>query len=549
MAVENTSPAVTGAASLEQDIEALVRYAIGHGMLAPEDGMWAYNAVLESVGATGPAASGASDLLSWAYLVSPTRNLSTPDGPTSLFVSNDEFDLEGTIERIAAAGIANGCDEDTPSGADRIATRVMGLVMPRPSEVERIFAEQYELDGAEAATDWFYQLCCDARYVRTAAIAKNIGWTTPTPWGELEITINLSKPEKDPKAIAAAGAAPVGEAYPACQLCMENEGYGGRGAGAAFGAHPARQNLRIVPITLGGEHWGFQYSPYAYFSEHCIAMSAEHRLMHVDRENMARLVDFVDLFPHYFVGSNADLPIVGGSILSHDHFQGGRHTFPMMKAAVEETFEIPGFTGVRAEVLRWPLSVLRLTAADREALLDAAAHVLDVWRGWSDEALGIIAESAGERHNTITPVACREADGSYTLYLALRCNIATDEHPLGVFHPHAEWHHIKKENIGLIEVMGLAILPPRLVEELGAVREHLLTGDDVAALEADPLTASHAAWAAELAAAHPELSAENAEEIIRAGVGEVFGHVLEDAGVYKWDDAGRAGLHRFLAAL
>lgn len=549
MAVENASPAVTGTAALAQDIEALVRYAIGHGMLAPEDGMWAYNAVLESVGATGPAASGASDLLSWAYLVSPTRGLPTPDEPTSLFVSNDEFDLEGTIERIAAAGIANGCDEDTPSGADRIATRVMGLIMPRPSEVERAFAEQYELDGAEAATDWFYQLCCDARYVRTAAIAKNIGWTTPTPWGELEITINLSKPEKDPKAIAAAGAVPVGEAYPACQLCMENEGYGGRGAGAAFGAHPARQNLRIVPLTLGGEHWGFQYSPYAYFSEHCIAMSAEHRLMHVDRENMARLVDFVDLFPHYFVGSNADLPIVGGSILSHDHFQGGRHTFPMMKAAVEETFEIPGFADVRAEVLRWPLSVLRLTAAGRETLLDAAAHVLDVWRGWSDEALGIVAESSGERHNTITPVACREADGSYTLYLALRCNIATDEHPLGVFHPHAEWHHIKKENIGLIEVMGLAILPPRLVEELGAVREHLLAGDDVAALEADPLTASHAAWAAELAAAHPELSADNAGEIIRAGVGEVFGHVLEDAGVYKWDDAGRAGLHRFLAAL
>ena len=549
MAVEKTSLAAAGTAPLQQDIEALIRHAIGRGMLAPEDGMWAYNAVLESVGATGPAASGASDLLSWAYLVSPTRNLTAQDGPTSLFVSNDEFDLEGTIERIAAAGIANGCEEDTPSGADRIATRVMGLIMPRPSEVERAFAEQYELDGAEAATDWFYQLCCDARYVRTAAIAKNIGWTTPTPWGELEITINLSKPEKDPKAIAAAGAAPVGEAYPACQLCMENEGYGGRGAGAPHGAHPARQNLRIVPITLGKEHWGFQYSPYAYFSEHCIAMSAEHRLMHVDRENMARLVDFVDLFPHYFVGSNADLPIVGGSILSHDHFQGGRHTFPMMKAAVEKTFEIPGFADVRAEVLRWPLSVLRLTAADRETLLDAAAHVLDVWRGWSDEALGIVAESSGERHNTITPVACHEADGSYTLYLALRCNIATGEHPLGVFHPHAEWHHIKKENIGLIEVMGLAILPPRLVEELGAVREHLLAGDDVAALEADPLTASHAAWAAELAAAHPELSADNAGEIIRAGVGEVFGHVLEDAGVYKWDDAGRAGLHRFLAAL
>ena len=350
----------------------------------------------------------------------------------------------------------------------------------------------------------------------------------------------------------------MGEAYPACQLCMENEGYGGRGAGAAFGAHPARQNLRIVPITLGGEHWGFQYSPYAYFSEHCIAMSAEHRLMHVDRENMARLVDFVDLFPHYFVGSNADLPIVGGSILSHDHFQGGRHTFPMMKAAVEETFEIPGFASVRAEVLRWPLSVLRLTAADRETLLDAAAHVLDVWRGWSDEALGIVAESSGERHNTITPVACREADGSYTLYLALRCNIATDEHPLGVFHPHAEWHHIKKENIGLIEVMGLAILPPRLVGELAAVRAHLLegvsAGADVAAvraaLDVDPASASHAAWAADVYGRRAgELTEETAEQVLRDEVGAVFGHVLEDAGVFKWDEAGRAAQMRFVASL
>ena len=540
--------------SVAHDIENLLIHAAQHGMLAPEDFTWAYNTILESIGATGPAAPDSAELLSYQYLVAHTAQLPHPTGPASLFVESREFDLEAAIERIAAAGVAPGRDEDTPSGRDRIATRVMDIVMPRPSEVNAKFADEYAASGPQRATDWFYQLCCDARYVRTAAIAKNIDWTTPTPWGELEITINLSKPEKDPKAIAAAGAAPAGEAYPACQLCMENEGYGGRGAGAPHGAHPARQNLRIVPITLGGEHWGFQYSPYAYFSEHCIAMSAEHRLMHVDRENMARLVDFVDLFPHYFVGSNADLPIVGGSILSHDHFQGGRHTFPMMKAAVEETFEIPGFAGVRAEVLRWPLSVLRLSAADREELLDAAAHVLDVWRGWSDEGLGIIAESAGERHNTITPVACREADGSYTLYLALRCNIATDEHPLGVFHPHAEWHHIKKENIGLIEVMGLAILPPRLVEELGAVREHLLAhrGDADAlarALEADPLSASHAAWAAELAEAHPEISADNAEEIIHAGVGEVFGHVLEDAGVYKWDDEGRAGLRRFLAAL
>ena len=282
-------------------------------------------------------------------------------------------------------------------------------------------------------------------------------------------------------------------------------------------------------------------------------MSAEHRLMHVDRENMGRLLDFVDLFPHYFVGSNADLPIVGGSILAHDHFQGGRHVFPMMKAPVEDAFELAGYPAVSCGVVRWPLSVLRLTAADRETLLDAAAHVLDVWRGWTDEAVGVIAESDREAHNTITPVACREGDG-YVLYLALRCNIATEEHPLGVFHPHAEWHHIKKENIGLIEVMGLAILPPRLVEELGAVERMLVehAGEPealAAALDADPLTASHAAWARGLAATHSEVSAENVEEIVRGGVSDVFGHVLEDAGVYKWDAAGRAGLKRFIDAL
>ena len=466
----------------------------------------------------------------------------------------DGFDLEVVIERIAAAGVANGREEDTPSGADRIATRVMDLVMPRPSEVSATFAELYDEDGAEAATDWFYRMCCDARYVRTAAIAKNIGWTSPTQWGDLEITINLSKPEKDPKAIAAAGAAPAtGDVYPACQLCMENEGYRGRGAGEANGAHPARQNLRIVPITLGGEHWGLQYSPYAYFNEHCIAMSAEHRLMHVDRENMGRLLDFVDLFPHYFVGSNADLPIVGGSILSHDHFQGGRHVFPMMKAQVASTFSMDGFPHVECSVVRWPLSVLKLAACDREQLLDAAAHVLDVWRDWSDEAVGVVAESNGERHNTITPVACREGE-NYVLYLALRCNVTTDEHPLGVFHPHAEWHHIKKENIGLIEVMGLAILPPRLVDELGAVEQHLveLSGEPAAlakALEEDALSAPHAAWALELAEAHGPITADTVEDVVRAGVGEVFGHVLEDAGVYKWDDEGRAAQQRFIDAL
>ena len=560
MAVNNAQ-AVAGeqtaaqASSLAQDIEALVRYAVANGLLAPEDETWAYNAVLECVGATGPAAPHAAEMLADQYALAPTRDLADPEGVLEFELpATDGFDLEAVIERIAAAGVANGREEDTPSGADRIATRVMDLVMPRPSEVSATFAELYDEDGAEAATDWFYRMCCDARYVRTAAIAKNIGWTSPTQWGDLEITINLSKPEKDPKAIAAAGAAPAtGDVYPACQLCMENEGYRGRGAGEANGAHPARQNLRIVPITLGGEHWGLQYSPYAYFNEHCIAMSAEHRLMHVDRENMGRLLDFVDLFPHYFVGSNADLPIVGGSILSHDHFQGGRHVFPMMKAQVASTFSMDGFPSVECSVVRWPLSVLKLAACDREQLLDAAAHVLDVWRDWSDEAVGVIAESNGERHNTITPVACREGE-NYVLYLALRCNVTTDEHPLGVFHPHAEWHHIKKENIGLIEVMGLAILPPRLVDELGAVEQHLveLSGGPAAlakALEEDALSAPHAAWALELAEAHGPITADTVEDVVRAGVGEVFGHVLEDAGVYKWDDEGRAAQQRFIDAL
>ena len=560
MAVNNAQ-AVAGeqtaaqASLLAQDIEALVRYAVANGLLAPEDETWAYNAVLECVGATGPAAPHAAEMLADQYALAPTRDLADPEGVLEFELpATDGFDLEAVIERIAAAGVANGREEDTPSGADRIATRVMDLVMPRPSEVSATFAELYDEDGAEAATDWFYRMCCDARYVRTAAIAKNIGWTSPTQWGDLEITINLSKPEKDPKAIAAAGAAPAtGDVYPACQLCMENEGYRGRGAGEANGAHPARQNLRIVPITLGGEHWGLQYSPYAYFNEHCIAMSAEHRLMHVDRENMGRLLDFVDLFPHYFVGSNADLPIVGGSILSHDHFQGGRHVFPMMKAQVASTFSMDGFPSVECSVVRWPLSVLKLAACDREQLLDAAAHVLDVWRDWSDEAVGVVAESNGERHNTITPVACREGE-NYVLYLALRCNVTTDEHPLGVFHPHAEWRHIKKENIGLIEVMGLAILPPRLVDELGAVERHLveLSGEPAAlakALEEDALSAPHAAWALELAEAHGPITADTVEDVVRAGVGEVFGHVLEDAGVYKWDDEGRAAQQRFIDAL
>ncbi|MBP3894295.1 MAG: UDP-glucose--hexose-1-phosphate uridylyltransferase [Atopobiaceae bacterium] len=459
----------------------LAQYASVRGIVGPQDRIWAYNRVLECCGLFGPQA--------------PFDEL------------DEAYDFEGDLSVLADAAVAAGQAEDSATGRDRIMMRVIGAIMPRPSEVAQHFDMLVGARGPKAATDWFYRLCCDVDYVRRSAIARNVAWTTPTRWGDLEITINKSKPEKDPRDIAAAGAAPVGEAYPACQLCVQNEGYSGRPAADAHGTHPARQNLRIVPIELGGERWGFQYSPYAYFEEHCIAMSAEHRPMHVDRASISCLLDFVDQFPHYFVGSNADLPIVGGSILSHDHFQGGLHEFPMMRAKVVESVTLSSFLGVEAGVLEWPLTVLRLSCDDRDVLLEAAVYVLDAWRGWSDPEVGVLAASSdGTPHNTVTPI-CRMRDGMYELDLALRCNITSDEHPLGVFHPHEDKWHVKKENIGLIEVMGLAILPPRLEAEL----------------ESGALT--------------------------RDEIGRVFGMVLEDAGVFKWDEAGRAALDRFLASL
>ena len=459
----------------------LAAYAIARGIIEPADCMWAYNRLLECVGAYGPARE-----------------------PGEL---PEPYDFEEDLALLAEAGVAAGQAEDTASGRDRLMMRIMGSIMCRPSEIADRFSMLVQAAGPQAATDWFYRLCVDVDYVRASAIAKNIAWTTDTRWGELEITINKSKPEKDPRDIAAAGAAPAGEAYPACQLCVENEGYSGRPAADPHGAHPARQNLRIVPIELGGEPWGFQYSPYAYFEEHCIAMSAEHRPMHVDRASMGCLLDFVEAFPHYFIGSNADLPIVGGSILSHDHFQGGRHEFPMVRAQVVESVTLDGFPQVEAGVLAWPLTVLRLSCANRASLLDAACHVLDAWRAWGDPAVGIVAhDSDGTPHNTVTPI-CRMRDGRFELDLALRCNVTSAEHPLGVFHPHEDKWHVKKENIGLIEVMGLAILPPRLEAEMEAGK---LTRDEI---------------------------------------GRVFGAVLEDAGVYKWDEEGRQALDRFLATL
>ena len=466
---------VAGAASR------LVAYAVERGICADVDRAWAYNRLLECCGQFGPASVAAT--------------------------LGEGYDFEADLALLADAGVAAGQAEDSATGRDRLAMRLMGSLMARPSEIAARFDALARAEGPEAATDWFYRLCCDVDYVRESAIARNIAWTAPTRWGDLEITINKSKPEKDPRDIAAAGAAPAGEAYPACQLCVENEGYSGRPAADAHGTHPARQNLRIIPIELGGERWGFQYSPYAYFSEHCIAMSAEHRPMHVDRASIGCLLDFVDLFPHYFVGSNADLPIVGGSILSHDHFQGGRHEFPMTRARVVEPVRVTPFLGVEAGVLEWPLTVLRLSCEDRDVLLEAAVYVTDAWRAWSDPQVGVLAVGPdGTPHNTVTPI-CRRRGDRYELDLALRCNVTTDEHPLGVFHPHEDKWHVKKENIGLIEVMGLAILPPRLEAEL----------------EAGTLT--------------------------RDEIGRVFSGVLEDAGVFKWDEGGRAALDRFVASL
>ena len=521
--------AVVTSEQLRGAAQGLADYAATHGLTGADDRVWAYNAILECAGATGPAPT-------------PGWVLGTP-------APGDAFDLDATLAAISEAAVANGVADDTASGRGRASCRVMGLLMPRPSQVSARFHELAAHDP-KAATDWFYQLCCDAGYVRRSAIARNVKWSTPTRWGDLEITINLSKPEKDPREIAAAGvAANDGEKYPACQLCIENEGYPGRAASAPGGAHPARQNLRIIPLELGGERWGLQYSPYAYFNEHCIAMSAHHRPMHIDRATLGCLLDFVDTVPHYFIGSNADLPIVGGSILSHDHFQGGAHEFPMMRAATAETFAMAAHPNVGGEVLEWPLSVLRLTAASRDELLGACVHVIDAWRSWSDVAAGVIArDEDGTPHNTVTPVIRRVGE-HYEAYLALRCNVTTSEHPLGVFHPHAEYHHIKRENIGLIEVMGLAILPPRLVPELEAVRGHLLAGD-LDALEADELTASHATWARDVYARRAaELTPEGALDVLHEEVGAVFGRVLENAGVFKWDEAGRAAQRRFLDSL
>lgn len=449
-----------------------------------------------------------------------------------------DVDLEATLGEILDYAAENGLlESNSVVYRDLFDTKVMGLLTPRPHEVIQKFQELYA-QSPKAATDAYYKFSQDTDYIRRYRIARDRKWVTSTAYGNLDITINLSKPEKDPKAIAAAKLAKQ-SGYPKCQLCMENIGYAGRTN------HPARQNHRVMPITVNGKPWGFQYSPYVYYNEHCIVFNSEHTPMKIERDTFAKLLDFVRQFPHYFVGSNADLPIVGGSILSHDHFQGGGYEFAMAKAPIEMTFAIKGFEDVVTGIVKWPMSVIRLQSAKIDRLVDLADHILTAWRGYTDEAAFIFAETDGEPHNTITPIARKRGD-LFELDLVLRNNITTEEHPLGVYHPHAELHHIKKENIGLIEVMGLAVLPARLKSELELLAEYMVEGKDIRSNE---VLEKHADWVEEFAPKYQNFTKENVMDIIQKEVGIVFMKVLECAGVYKYDEKGRKDFQKFINTL
>ena len=443
-------------------------------------------------------------------------------------------DLEEILSGILEHAVEKGLCDDGITARDIFDTRIMGAITPMPREVIAKFNSLYAQDPVKA-TDWYYQFSGDTDYIRRYRIAKDMRWKYDCEYGQMDITINLSKPEKDPKAIAAAKNAPQ-TAYPKCQLCRENEGYAGRMN------HPARANHRIVPIEVCGEPWCLQYSPYVYYNEHCIVFNSQHIPMKIHKPAFQKLLDFVRVFPHYFVGSNADLPIVGGSILSHEHFQGGHYTFAMETAPVETPLTFRGFEEIQAGIVKWPMSVIRLRSSDPDRIADLADKILRAWRGYTDESVSVIAFSEGQPHNTITPIARRRGE-DYELDLVLRCNITTQEHPLGVFHPHADKHHIKKENIGLIEVMGLAVLPSRLKRELSALADALVSGKDIAQ---DEILSKHAPWVEELKTRYT-FTAENALEIILQETGKVFAAVLEDAGVYKNTHEGRSAFLRFVA--
>lgn len=500
--------------TIKRRISQLVEYGLQTGLLQEADRIYTTNRLLELFELDEPEES-------------DTR------------VNDTKIQLEEILADMLDYACENGIvKENSVVYRDLFDTKIMSVLMPRPSEVIAQFEKLYTGEGAEAATDYFYKLSQDSDYIRRYRIEKDRKWVSDTPYGALDITINLSKPEKDPKAIAAARNAKQ-SGYPKCLLCMENEGYAGRIN------HPARQNHRVIPVTIHHNKWGFQYSPYVYYNEHCIVFNSEHIPMKIEHDTFCKLFDFVRQFPHYFVGSNADLPIVGGSILSHDHFQGGHYEFAMAKAPVEKTFTVKGYEDVQSGIVKWPMSVIRLSSPDSGRIIALSDKILNAWRGYTDDAAFIYAETDGEPHNTITPIARKRGD-NYEMDLVLRNNITTQEHPLGVYHPHAKLHHIKKENIGLIEVMGLAVLPARLKDEMEALAEAIVTGHDYAQ---DETLGKHAEWAAEFLPRYPQVDRDNIMQILEKEIGIVFMQVLEDAGVYKRTPEGLAGFERFLKIL
>ena len=500
--------------AIQTDIRKLVAYGVSAGLVPTEDIVFTTNRLLE---------------------LFELDELEETDNSVTM----DASELEVVLGRMCDYAYEKGLmAENTVTYRDLFDTKIMSMLMPRPSEVIHKFWELYEKESPEAATDYYYSLSCDSNYIRRYRVSRDKKWIAPTKYGDLDITINLSKPEKDPKAIAAAKNAKQ-SGYPKCLLCKENEGYAGRVN------HPARQNHRIIPVTINGSQWGFQYSPYVYYNEHCIVFNSRHVPMKIEHDTFCKLFDFVKQFPHYFVGSNADLPIVGGSILSHDHFQGGHYEFAMAKAPVERSFTVEGFEDVDTGVVQWPMSVIRLSGENTERIIALADRILEKWRGYTDEEAFIYACTDGEPHNTITPIA-RKRGEKYELDLVLRNNITTEEHPLGVYHPHAKLHHIKKENIGLIEVMGLAVLPARLKDEMAHLKEAMLAGKD---LRADEELAKHADWVDEFSTGYEKIDASNIDAIIEKEIGLVFMQVLEDAGVYKRTEEGQKAFDRFLAGL
>ena len=497
--------------TFDENVKRLVQYGIESGLVPEEERIYTTNQLLELFG---------------------EEEYTEPE------TEFKDVDLEEVLEELLDYAVEKGVlKENSVVYRDLFDTKIMNCLVPRPAQVIGTFKELYK-ESPVKATDYYYKLSQDTNYIRRYRIKKDIRWKVPSQYGDIDISINLSKPEKDPKAIAAAKLAKQ-SGYPKCLLCMENVGYAGRVN------HPARQNHRIIPIRINDSDWGFQYSPYVYYNEHCIVFNGQHTPMKIERNTFVKLFDFIKLFPHYFIGSNADLPIVGGSILSHDHFQGGNYQFAMAKAPIEQHFTIAGYEDVEVGIVHWPLSVIRIRSIDEKRLIDLADHILKNWRGYTDEAAFIFAETNGEPHNTITPIA-RKVGDTFELDLALRNNITTEEHPLGVYHPHAALHHIKKENIGLIEVMGLAVLPARLKTEMEMLADAILNKKDLRQIEE---LEKHADWVDEFLPKYDCINAENINDILKEEIGHVFTKVLEDAGVYKCTPEGREAFARFISTL